>query len=256
MVDILTKVVQFLFFVFNFVFFCLGIAVLGVGVFSRVENDNWKELLDSTSMFEAANILIAAGIIVAVIGFFGCCGAYKQNSCMLVVYAVFVVVIFILEIAAGIYAYTKRETIEESLTNKLTKGVSKNYGGEDIASKAVTHAIDWFQRNVKCCGASGPKDWNQSSWYKEMNATQDVVPKTCCKTQTQGCNIGESSNGKNSTIYTSGCVSEGKNFASKNLYLLGGVGVGIAVVQLLGILFSLMLRKSFLNLEEKSGQKV
>lgn len=262
--NILRKVIQFLFFLFNFIFFCLGIAVLGVGIYSRVENDNWEDLLDSPSMYEAANILIAAGIIVAIIGFFGCYGAFKRHSCMLVFYAVFVLVIFILEIAAGIYAYTKQDTIEESLTTKLSKGVTENYGKDDTASKGLTLAIDWFQVNVKCCGGRDVKDWRTSFWFTSKNtknsSTEFVVPKTCCKTQTNNCNVVKSSdNGttwSSTTIFGEGCVPAGITFAQNNMLLIGGVGVGIAVVQLLGILFSLKLRSSFKGEDPQRNIKV
>merc|ERR1711959_389276 len=95
-----TNVVRGLFFVFNFVFWVLGIVVLGIGIYSRIETDTWKDLINSETIFETANLLISAGVIVAVIGFLGCCGAIKKWQWMLVVYSVLVLVIFTLEIVA------------------------------------------------------------------------------------------------------------------------------------------------------------
>ena len=36
---------------------------------------------------------------------------------------------------------------------------------------------------------------------------------------------------KNTYFLTQGCIEQGKTFVKDNLYLVGGVGVGIAVVQ-------------------------
>jgi len=239
-----TKVVQILFFIFNFLFFLLGCAVLGVGIYSRVENDTWRDLIDSNTIVLAANLLIAAGVIVALIGFFGCCGAIKRWNWMLILYAVIVILIFILEIAAGIYAYTKKDTIEASLTKTVKAGINANYGKTDTASKAFTASLDWFQKKLKCCGASGPTDWSNSAWYKSgTGITRPWVPTSCCVTFSATCNTDRTFG--SAKYFQLGCVAEGKKFAKNTLWLIGGVGVGIAVVELLGIVFSLLLCKSY-----------
>jgi len=241
-----TSMVRGLFFAFNFVFWVLGIVVLAIGIYSRIETDTWKDLINSETIFETANLLIAAGVIVAVIGFLGCCGAIKKWQWMLVVYSILVLVIFALEIVAGAYAYAKRDKVEKNLTAGIRKAVEKNYGEAGTASEGMTKAIDWFQEKVKCCGSTGPDDWKSSTWYSKRtaNSTADV-PKTCCKSQTTGCN--EDISSKNGTIYTSGCIKEGTQFAKDNMWLIGGVGIGIAVVELLGIFFALCLCCAFKN---------
>jgi len=236
-----TKCVQYLFFAFNFIFFVLGIAVLGVGIYSRVENDSWKDLIDASTLMQAANLLIAAGTIVAILGFLGCCGACKRWNWMLIGYAIFVILIFILEIAGGIYAYTKRDTLQASLEKHLKTGVNDNYGQSDTASVAMTKAIDYFQQKVKCCGITAPGDWGKSKW--NAGKTTKHVPDSCCKTKADKC--GEVSAYNNANIYQEGCVAQGKNFVKDNLWLIGGVGVGIAVVELLGVVFSLCLCKAY-----------
>ena len=61
----------------------LGLAVLGVGIYSRVENDTWRDLIDSDTFLDASNLLVAAGVIVAILGFFGCLGALKKLKLLL-----------------------------------------------------------------------------------------------------------------------------------------------------------------------------
>eukprot|EP00493_Phyllostaurus_siculus_P004735 UN04756 len=114
-----TKIVRIIFFAFNLIFWILGLVVLGVGIYSRVENDSWSKLLDSKTFLSAANLLIAAGALVALIGFFGCLGAFKKLKCVLGIYCGLVLLIFILEIAGGAYAYSNSDVVERQLTTKV-----------------------------------------------------------------------------------------------------------------------------------------
>merc|ERR1712048_665540 len=143
-----------------------------------------------------ANILIAAGIFVAIIGFVGCCGAMKQNKVMLIIYFILVLLIFILEIVAGALAYTKKDLMEKHLSENLKKVVDENYGtaNPDTATKAMIKAIDWFQQEVKCCGATGYEEWKTSNWGKSNNGT--LAPESCCKVKADKCNA------KKEDIYT------------------------------------------------------
>jgi CD151 antigen len=234
--------VRYAFFLFNLVIWILGIVVLGVGIWSRVENDTWKDLITVDTITSASNLLIAAGIIVAALGFLGCCGAIKKLQTLLIGYAVLVFLIFILEIAAGAYAYTKQDEVESKLVSGVQEGMNKNYGKDDKASKGMTVAIDWFQTNVKCCGAAGPADWKKSYWYNHQTKVHEFeVPKSCCVQQVDGCNTKIN----NGTVFADGCIAAGKAYALSNMKLVGGVGVGIAIVELFGIVFALCLCTAF-----------
>ena len=58
---------------------------MAVGIYSRVKAGDWSDLVDDASVADAANLLIASGAIVMVIGFVGCCGAMKQNRPFLII---------------------------------------------------------------------------------------------------------------------------------------------------------------------------
>ena len=84
--------------------------------------------------------------------------------------------------------------------------------------------MDWFQQNMHCCGINGPTDWHRS------NSTEHHIPKSCCIDQTKSCrdNLAVLEN-----VYTDGCVAAGEKFLDAHIAQVAGVGVGIAVVQLL-----------------------
>ena len=60
-----------------------------------------------------------------------------------------VFLIFILEIAAGIYAYTRKADVQKDLKENLVKAMQNSYGGNTTADKALTEAVDWFEENVR-----------------------------------------------------------------------------------------------------------
>jgi len=246
-----TQFVRYLFFAVNIIFWILGIVLLAIGIYSRVETDGWQKLTDLNIFFNAANLLIAAGVIVMIIGFLGCCGAWKKWKPLLMVYSALVILIFILEIAGGGYAYNNSDKVQTELTKALKTGVNADFGETSVAAKALTKAMNYFQKKVKCCGATNSTDWLTSKWYTKMNVTTNppIVPESCCRTVKTGCNVGLNSY-DSTKIYSEGCVDKGKQYVKDNLWLIGGVGVGIGVVQLLSLIFAIGLICSFKN-EEK-----
>lgn len=60
-----------------------GIAVMAVGIFARVSASNYSALMDEGGFKTAANILIAAGALVMIIGAIGCCGVVKEKKWLL-----------------------------------------------------------------------------------------------------------------------------------------------------------------------------
>lgn len=224
------KCLKMTLFVFNFIFWVCGIAVLGIGIWSRVDSKDWDSLLgDDNTVLNAANIMIAAGIFVMIIGFLGCCGAVKESKVLLILYAILLILIFIMEIAAGIYAYTKKDDVLKSFETSIDKAISTSYGEGSKADEALTKAVDWFQKNVECCGAKGPDDWATSEWNKTKTSS-NKVPDSCCKDDKKPC-----------TSYSKGCVGASKDFVKDHMWQIGGVGVGIAFVQLFGIVSAILL---------------
>jgi len=261
MVSCATSCVKYFFFAFNFIFWLLGVGVLGIGIYSRVESDSWKSLLNTHALFTAANLLIVAGVVVATIGFLGCCGAVKKYQCMLLTYAIIVLLIFFLEVGTGVYAYAKRSSLDSELEHRLTEGIINEYGKKNIADKGLTKAIDWFQKHVECCGFNGPDDWHlNSTWFNNtirwknntLNNATNVYPASCCKSDVSPC----VANANRTNIYTHGCIEEGEEYVKHHLGLIGGVGIGIASAELLGVVFSICLYKAFREEEKLEGRSV
>jgi hypothetical protein len=61
----------------------IGAALIGTGAYLVAEKDTYVDLCDDYSWATGANLLLAVGVIILVIAFFGCFGAWKQSSILL-----------------------------------------------------------------------------------------------------------------------------------------------------------------------------
>ena len=55
--------------------------MIGIGAWVKAKYGDFIHLSDS-SLTTGPVFLIIIGVIVALVGFLGCCGAYKENYCM------------------------------------------------------------------------------------------------------------------------------------------------------------------------------
>lgn len=93
--------VKYLMFFFNFIFWLSGVGLIAIGAFIRTNYGEYFSFVDH-SFGNVPAVLIAVGVIVFIIGFLGCCGALKENHCMVTTFAILLAMIFILEIVVGV----------------------------------------------------------------------------------------------------------------------------------------------------------
>ncbi|XP_028409459.1 leukocyte surface antigen CD53-like [Dendronephthya gigantea] len=200
--------IRYLVFFFNVIFFITGAGLVGAGAYLKVEKDDYLDLCDDYSWATAANLLLAAGVIILVIAFFGCYGAWKQSTCLLGIFFVFLLIIFLMELAAGIYAAVEKNKVEDELKSCLN-GTFKNVQGDKDLRKKWSE----FEDKYDCCGIDGGSDYTGS--YK--------APCT------------------NESYKNDGCYDKIKTDLEDNLTIVIGVGIAFAVIQILGMVMSLWM---------------
>jgi len=146
---------------------------------------------------------------------------------MIYTYAALLTVILIGEVSAGIAAFVLKGELKNVIQKKMTDGM-QNYGKP--SHEGVTETWDLIQFDFKCCGSANYTDWRQY--------LVDSVPDSCCKTETKGCgqpplNL--------PTINTQGCLTLFEDLFVGNIGIVGGVAIGIFMVELLGIVISCVL---------------
>ncbi|KAF4533370.1 hypothetical protein B566_EDAN002768 [Ephemera danica] len=212
-------------FVANFIIFIGGSAVLGIGVWTLADKAFINELLGTNLFMGAVYIMIATGAFVGFLAFFGCVGAAKEIKCMLLLYFLLVMVIFVVMLVGGVLGYVFRETVHNTMEQEMQASL-RLYGEK----RAVTNAWDATQETLHCCGVTNYQDW------------QDRLPESCCILDENG----EKSQCRYNSelIYPDGCLIATEMFVREHASILAGAGIGVACLMLLGMIFSFALFKS------------
>ncbi|KAL6440321.1 hypothetical protein ACFW04_003109 [Cataglyphis niger] len=123
--------VKYLLFLFNLIFAITGIVFISVGAVILVVYKGYNNFVDSW-FFAAPVLMIIVGVIVFLVSFFGCCGAVKENHCMIITFSVLLLLIFALELGAGITGYMMRGEVANMLENRLNNTMRQYNDNDDI----------------------------------------------------------------------------------------------------------------------------
>jgi len=238
------KVIKYSIFCFNLLFWISGIVIIAVGAVAQAQFMQYDSFLED-KFFSPPVLLIVVGCFITLIAFFGCCGAIKENHCMTMTFAVLLAIILILELSAGIAAYVLRGDLNTYVNNGM-KTQLDDYN-ETNTQLAVTHNWDQIQQELSCCGVNSPSDWINATTWVATNHTNKDVPDSCCRNHTaavarQGCGIGNL--GVTNVTFTQGCYPLLKNEIEGNILAVGGVGIGLAFLQLIGVIFACCLARA------------
>jgi len=210
----------------NLAVFALGVAVVVLASLILSHGQDFQALIDKGS-FTVPFILLVIGIIILLIGFFGCFGAIKESPCLLYTYGTIVLALLLAQIAVVAYGAIEKDNIQEFMSENMYK-VFKTYG----KSAEETTSLDAAQHSLQCCGVESYKDW-QSTLSTHM--TNADVPFGCCKHEAEGCNqgiFGQSQKDVEARIYTNGCNKKFWNIINgESIWLIVGAVV-LGLVQL------------------------
>ncbi|NXK94021.1 CD9 protein, partial [Formicarius rufipectus] len=189
-----------------------GTAVLAVGLWLHFDSQT-KSVFElesnQTKFYTGVYILIGAGALMMLVGFLGCCGASQESQCMLGLFFFFLLVIFALEIGAGVWGFSNKEKIIDELKEFYTDTYKKR------AQPGPRETLTAFQHALNCCGLTGPLD--------------QLVMETCPKkTITEG-------------IVLKSCPAAIDDVFKTKFNVIGAVGLGIAIMMVIGMIFSMVL---------------
>lgn len=225
--------IKFFFFGFNVIFWLLGCAILGVGIWLQISKGSFADIAPSFHFLSATALCITAGSIVLIVGFFGCCGAIMENPCMLLTYFLLVVIIFMMQIFAGIMGFVFRNEVESLLKKELKVGIEEKYN--DTNQSGLKEAWDKVQRTLSCCGIDNHTNWYENHvWSKKK---RNWVPDSCCVHEIKGCG----QNQANVAIHQKACFEEIKEWIKSNFYIVGVLSITIGVLQVFGLIAAMIL---------------
>ncbi|XP_011306310.1 CD63 antigen isoform X2 [Fopius arisanus] len=220
--------VKYLLFLFNLIFAITGVVFITVGGVILSYYSGYRNFLDNW-FFAAPVLMIVVGVIVFLISFFGCCGAVKENHCMIITFSVLLLLIFALELGAGISGYMMRNEVGKMLLRRMNNSIYTYHTDNDVHNMWDTLQVDF-----KCCGINGTSDW----WPTQFK--EPKLPPSCCSeiSNTAECDVNAI------TSHNEGCLKKVTDTIENKAYILGGVGIGVALIQLIGVIFACFLARS------------
>ncbi|XP_051931246.1 tetraspanin-2a [Hippocampus zosterae] len=209
------KCVKYLLIVFNFIFWLSGLLVLAVGLWLRFDPETVELLTGNNApdtFFIAVYILLGAGSLMMLVGFFGCFGAVRESQCLLASFFACLLIIFAAEIAGGVFGFINKEQIVEEVQKFYSSSIS------DASNPNTTAIAQIYHKTLNCCGGS----------------TSAVKSGLCADAPED----------------TQDCLSAITNFFNNKLHVIGYVGIGIGGVMILGMIFSMVLCCAIRNSRE------
>jgi len=245
----------------NVIFWAVGGALLGIGIWLAVDPEAFDSM-DASGMDDAmwaavVYTMIGVGAGVFLIGFLGCCGAWKKKSIMLKLYIGLVSVVMIAEVVIIILTAIFWTSIDDTVKNDMRTDVQTKYIGpnDDDNDDGITQSWNKMQHKWKCCGSYNFTDYRNSTYAAEHPT--EPVPWTCCvfKSDSDYDNRDSVLNeaqcyaeARNTVEYprddpyeflnARGCYNELSSFFDQNAAIIIGVTCGVIGLQILGIIFA------------------
>ncbi|KAM8978333.1 tetraspanin-33 isoform X2 [Sarcophilus harrisii] len=232
-----SPVVKYLLFFFNMLFWVISMVLVGVGVYARLMKH--EEAVMACLAVDPAILLIIVGILMFLLTFCGCIGSLRENICLLQTFSFCLTIVFLLQLAAGVLGFVFSDKARGKVSEIINNAIVHYRDDLDLQN-----LIDFGQKEFHCCGGISYKDWSQNMYF---NCTEDnpsrercSVPYSCCLYKSNQAVINTMCGrgmqaldyleaGK--VIYTNGCIDKLVNWIHSNLFLVGGVALGLAIPQ-------------------------
>ncbi|XP_055605691.1 23 kDa integral membrane protein-like isoform X2 [Uranotaenia lowii] len=215
--------IKYVLFIFNLLCSLCGIALVVIGGVSLAKVAEWQDISDEHNIVAPSILFIVFGSIVFIIAFFGCCGAIRESYCMTSTYGFFLLVLIVgqIVVAALVFIYVG------DVSDAFKKGFAKVFDERDRPANA--ELINTIQSNLECCGVSSALDWGVS------------MPQSCCSAGTAPACV----------PFLTGCQKRLGEFIDSAGNVLGWVSLGVAAVELVGLIFACCLANGIRNQQRR-----
>ncbi|XP_030001963.1 tetraspanin-6 [Sphaeramia orbicularis] len=221
---------------YSLIFWFTGVILLAVGVWGKVNLEKYLSLVVDENT-NAPYVLIGTGATIVIFGLFGCFATCRGSPWMLKLYAMFLTLVFLAELVAGISGFIFRHEIKDKLRGGFKAALTK-YNDTDGTSEVV----NLIQRNLQCCGVDNYTDWESTDYFKENG-----IPMSCCKTTYCSPEVMKNISKAATEVYDKACFTKVSNVMESNLGTVAGISFGIAFFQLIGIFLACCLSRYITN---------
>ncbi|XP_073909523.1 tetraspanin-16 isoform X1 [Castor canadensis] len=217
--------------------FVSGMILIGLGLGIKYGGATLTRVLGvaSVHLFHFSYLFLAMGCITILLGLAGWYGTTKESRGTLLFCFLFMVVIIIVEVTAASVVLAFFPIVRDVVLEHNLVTLRKDYRGYN---EPDDYSAQWnlVMEKLKCCGVNNYTDFSGSSF--EIT-TGHTYPRGCCKSL--GAMHCDGRNVSPDVIHHKGCFSKLLKITKTQSYALTGVSVGAAVIQLPGILATLLL---------------
>lgn len=211
-----SKCLKYVLVIVNVIFLLLGLALLGLAVYLFVDKTVVIAAIKLTQPVLIAAIVI--GGLIALISLLGCCGAAAENSCALCTYGTFISVLIVAEIAIAIVFF-----VIPTIVNGYVR-------------------CQWYPA-CGGCNSTYCSDANYCSWgcFSILDFLNTNLPDW---STVIGCNTDPS---------FENCLTHLETYLRDKLIIVGSVAAAFAVIELLGVIGSCILRSQINKYKLEKG---
>ncbi|NWZ87964.1 TSN33 protein, partial [Poecile atricapillus] len=220
----------------------ISMVMVAVGVYARLLKH--AEAAMACLAVDPAILLIMVGVLTFLITFCGCVGSLRENICLLQMFSVCLTVIFLLQLAAGVLGFVFSDKVpnpEGGMRNPNLVGVMGDPTQFSLSS--WDWLLAWGHR-----GRGHPTKARPELLVTTRPPPKNRDPSVSCPLSqaviNTMCGHGMQARGyleASAFIHTNGCIDKLVNWTHSNLFLLGGITLGLALPQLVGIVLAQLL---------------
>lgn len=223
-------------FVCCYIFWVVSALLIAVGIYAKVAKA--KDVVDTLTV-DPALLLIVVGSVTFLITFVGCWGALRNATCLLKTFLGILVVVLLLQVAAGVMGYLFTDLVMERTERLMLKAVVRYREDRDLEN-----AIDFIQKKFQCCGVDSYKDWSKNIYFEcsDTNPSLEAcgVPFSCCRPEANQtvlntmCGYGMQELEELSAqdeVFTVGCLDQTILWAKNHLLLVTGLSAGLLLLE-------------------------
>jgi hypothetical protein len=225
---------RFLLVIFNTILLVAGLVTFilacvlkwGKGLLSKLDVKELDDVIDVGTIDVVAVVVLIVGVALMVISLVGILGLCYLNKCLLGLYEVIVILIFLVHLVGLLVFVFSKSSIEKEFGKGMSKLVNSLNGFNSSVNVSTTiecEAMLALSKIITCCGDKGPSDFS--------NRTE--INNLCCASNSptlKGC--------------TSKLTTEIDSHANSYLVIPSGI---ILVVELIIIASTPLLSRSILK---------
>ncbi|XP_042232096.1 leukocyte antigen CD37-like [Homarus americanus] len=125
-----------------------------------------------TLLYGYVALLLQAGVLQAL----GCVGALRLSQKLLNIYWFLLLFLLLGDVVVGLVWLYRFSHLTVGMRPYARATLRDHYGRDSD----VTEAWDALQRAAKCCGVTGPRDYNTTWWENRQNHNSIKLPASCC----------------------------------------------------------------------------